>query len=72
MTKCPKCGKEVPEKGWTMAGKPDKTGTKTDVTFGMCEECALILILKLRKSQNKPSILIIANLRFTIKWVTKD
>ena len=51
MTKCPKCGKEVPKKGWTMNGKPDQTGKKTDVTFGMCEECALILILELHKSQ---------------------
>jgi hypothetical protein len=51
MTKCPKCGKEVPKKGWTMAGKTDQTGKKTDITFGMCKECALILILELRKSQ---------------------
>jgi hypothetical protein len=51
MTKCPKCGKEVPKKGWTMASKPDQTGKKTDITFGMCKECALILILELRKSQ---------------------
>jgi len=51
ITKCPKCGKEVPKKGWTMAGKTDQTGKKTDITFGMCKECALILILELRKSQ---------------------
>jgi len=51
LTKCPKCGKEVPKKAWTMMGKPNKTGEKTDVTFGMCEECALILILELRRSK---------------------
>jgi hypothetical protein len=51
MTKCPKCGKEVPKKGWTMAGKPDQTGEKNDITFGMCKECALILILKFQKSK---------------------
>ena len=34
-----------------MVGKPDETGKKTDITFGMCKECALILILELRKSK---------------------
>jgi hypothetical protein len=52
MTKCPKCGKEVPKKAWTMAGKPDKNGKRTDVTFGMCEECSLIMIVDLKKSQH--------------------
>jgi len=51
MTKCPKCGKEVPKKGWTATGKPDETGRRTDITFGLCEECALVVILELKKSQ---------------------
>ena len=52
MTKCPKCGKEVdPNKNYKIACRPDKTGKTTELTFGMCEDCALILILGLRKSQ---------------------
>jgi hypothetical protein len=51
MTNCPKCGKELPKKGWTITGKPDKTGKKTDITFGLCEDCSLIVMLELRKSQ---------------------
>jgi hypothetical protein len=52
MTNCPKCGKEVdPKKNYRMAGKPNETGKKMDITFGMCKDCALILILELRKSQ---------------------
>ncbi len=47
MTKCPKCGKEVPKKGWTMAGKPDEKGKRTDVTFGLCQECSLIVITRI-------------------------
>ncbi|HKM60791.1 MAG TPA: hypothetical protein VJY36_07975 [Candidatus Bathyarchaeia archaeon] len=40
MAKCPKCGKEVaPKKTWKMAGKPDKTGKKTELTIGLCECC---------------------------------
>jgi hypothetical protein len=51
MTKCPKCGKEVdPKRNYKLAGKPDKTGKSTDVTFGMCKDCALILILKTQKT----------------------
>jgi hypothetical protein len=51
MTKCPKCGKEVPKKAVTIPGKPDDNGKRTDITFGMCEDCALILILELQKSK---------------------
>jgi hypothetical protein len=51
MTKCPKCGKEVDAKrNYTLAGKPDNTGKSNDITFGMCNDCALILILKMQKS----------------------
>jgi hypothetical protein len=49
MTNCPKCGKKVPEKGYTISSKSTETGKNTDVTFGLCEDCALIVILKLQK-----------------------
>jgi hypothetical protein len=50
MTRCPKCGKEVDfKKNYKLAIKPDKTEEKTDVTFGMCDDCRLILILGMKK-----------------------
>jgi hypothetical protein len=40
MAKCPKCGKEVsPKKTWKMAGKPDKSGKRTELTIGLHECC---------------------------------
>jgi predicted RNA-binding Zn-ribbon protein involved in translation (DUF1610 family) len=41
MAKCPKCGKEVstPKKTWKMAGKPDKSGKRTELTIGLFEHC---------------------------------
>jgi hypothetical protein len=40
MAKCPKCGKEVaPKKTWKMAGKPDKTGKRMELTIGLSECC---------------------------------
>ncbi len=40
MAKCPTCGKEVqPKKTWKMAGRPDKTGKRTELTIGLCECC---------------------------------
>jgi len=41
MAKCPKCGKEVstPKKTWKMAGRPDKSGKKTEITIGLFEHC---------------------------------
>ena len=40
MAKCPQCGKEVqPNKTWKMAGRPDKTGKRTELTIGLCECC---------------------------------
>ena len=36
MAKCPKCGKEVaPKKTWKMAGRPDKTGKRMELTIGL-------------------------------------
>jgi hypothetical protein len=51
MTNCPKCGKKVPEKGWTMTSKSNETGEKTDITFGMCDDCSLIVILGFKKPE---------------------
>jgi hypothetical protein len=52
MTKCPKCGKEVdPKKNYKMAIRPNKSIESTDITFGICEDCALILILETHKPQ---------------------
>ncbi len=41
MAKCPKCGKEVKnaKKIWKMAGKPDKSGKRTQLTIGLYECC---------------------------------
>jgi hypothetical protein len=41
MAKCPKCGKEVatPKKTWKMAGRPDKSGKRTELTIGLFEHC---------------------------------
>jgi hypothetical protein len=41
MAKCPVCGKEVstPKKSWKMAGKPDKSGKRTELTIGLFEHC---------------------------------
>lgn len=52
MTKCPKCGKEVdPNKNYKTAIKTDESTEKSFITFGMCEDCALILILKMQKQE---------------------
>ncbi|MFQ6064767.1 MAG: chorismate-binding protein [Candidatus Bathyarchaeia archaeon] len=43
MAKCPSCGTEIstPRKKWTMAGRPDKSGMKTELTIGLfdCRQC---------------------------------
>jgi endogenous inhibitor of DNA gyrase (YacG/DUF329 family) len=52
LTKCPKCGKEVdPKKNYKIAVRPYQAAESTDITFGMCEDCALILILEFHKPQ---------------------
>jgi hypothetical protein len=44
MAKCPKCGGEVanPRKSWKMAGRPDRTGKRTELTIGLfdCPSCS--------------------------------
>jgi endogenous inhibitor of DNA gyrase (YacG/DUF329 family) len=41
--KCPKCGGNVanPRKSWKMAGRPDRTGKRTELTIGLfdCPKC---------------------------------
>jgi len=54
MAKCPKCGGEVasPKKTWKMAGRPDKTGRKVELTIGLfdCSRCgAFRKVLEKRK-----------------------
>src|SRR4030042_4719491 len=40
MAKCPKCGKEVAlKKSWKMAGRPDKSGKRMELTIGLSECC---------------------------------
>jgi hypothetical protein len=41
MAKCPACGREVstPKKTWKMAGRPDKSGKRTELTIGLFEHC---------------------------------
>lgn len=43
MAKCPKCGTMVssPKKKWTMAGRPDKAGKRTQLEIGLfdCPKC---------------------------------
>jgi hypothetical protein len=40
-TKCPKCGKTIknPKKIWKMAGKPDKSGKRMQLTIGLYQCC---------------------------------
>ncbi len=43
MAKCPKCRTEVsrPKKTWKMAGRPDKSGKRTQLEIGLyeCPKC---------------------------------
>jgi hypothetical protein len=41
MAKCPKCGGQVanPRKTWKMAGRPDKSGKRTELTIGLFDHC---------------------------------
>jgi uncharacterized protein (UPF0212 family) len=55
MAKCPKCGAEVgsQRKSWKMAGRPDRTGKRTELTIGLfdCPRCkkAFRTVLSKRK-----------------------
>ncbi|MCL1970534.1 MAG: hypothetical protein FWF66_03650 [Candidatus Bathyarchaeota archaeon] len=43
LVKCPKCSADVasPKKTWKMAGRPDKTGKRTQLEIGLfeCSKC---------------------------------
>jgi len=41
MAKCPKCGTEVanPRKTWKMAGRPDRSGKRNELTIGLYDHC---------------------------------
>ncbi|MFB0567723.1 MAG: chorismate-binding protein [Candidatus Bathyarchaeia archaeon] len=41
MAKCPRCGMEVstPRKTWKMAGRPDRSGKRTELTIGLFDRC---------------------------------
>ncbi len=55
MAKCPKCGGGVanPRKSWKMAGRPDRTGKRVELTIGLfdCPKCnkAFRVVLGKRK-----------------------
>ncbi len=55
MAKCPNCGREAANarKSWKLAGRPDKTGKKTELTIGLfdCPGChkAFRVVLNKRK-----------------------
>jgi len=54
MAKCPKCKREIgtPKKTWKMAGRPDKSGKRTELTIGLFECCGK----KFRSVLNKRKI----------------
>ncbi len=41
MAKCPKCGMEVstPRRSWKMAGRPFRSGKRTELTIGIFDHC---------------------------------
>jgi len=41
VAKCPKCGMNVstPRKTWKMAGRPDKSGKRNELTIGLYDHC---------------------------------
>ena len=41
MAKCPKCGAEIstPKKTWKMAGRPDKSGKRNELTIALYQHC---------------------------------
>lgn len=53
MAKCPRCRVEVanPRKSWKMAGRPDKTGKRTELTIELfdCPKCKKSFRKKLSK-----------------------
>ncbi len=56
MAKCKNCGAEVAKerKSWKMAGRPDKTGKRTELTIGLfdCPSCNKSFKVVLSKQRN--------------------
>ena len=53
MVKCPECGTELqPVKTWKMAGRPDRTGKRNELTIGLYKHCNKTF----RKTLNKRKI----------------
>ncbi len=55
MVKCKNCGAEVANarKSWKMAGRPDKTGKRTELTIGLfdCPSCGKSFKVVLNKKK---------------------
>ncbi len=53
MAKCPKCGMEVstPRKTWKMAGRPDKSGRRNELTIGLFDHCGSSFRVVLNKKK---------------------
>lgn len=55
MAKCTNCGAEVakPRKSWKMAGRPDKSGKRTQLTIGLfdCPSCGKSFKVVLNKQK---------------------
>jgi len=55
MVKCKNCGAEVAKarKSWKMAGRPDKTGKRTELTIGLfdCPSCSKSFKVVLNKQK---------------------
>jgi hypothetical protein len=52
MTKCPKCGREINVKrNYKIASGSGTKGKTTEFTFGMCDDCSLVVILESHESQ---------------------
>jgi len=52
MTRCPKCGKEINVKrNYKIASRTNEKGKATEFTFGMCDDCSLVVILESHESQ---------------------
>jgi hypothetical protein len=50
---CPKCGGEVstPRKTWKMAGRPDKSGKRNELTIGLYDHCGKSFRVVLNKKK---------------------
>ncbi len=61
MAKCPKCGMQVasPRKTWKMAGRPDRSGKRTELNIGLFDcpkDGAFRVVLGKRKIQTQTQL----------------